>query len=328
MTESVYASVTIQPEGLYNVHAATPGIIEHIIVGEGDSVNADQIIAKIIALDPEINVENAVISVELARDNLKGGSSVLKSINDEIRSTKEQLLVDSVNYLRQQRLWEQNIGSKAEFESRKLKFDQSKSQLDILKKKYSRTKNELESNYKQSINALKKTQSTLSDYFIRSRMEGRLYSLLKKDGEVVGLQEPIAQIGRHSFIVEMLIDEVDVTRIHLRQKAMIALDAYEGVVFEAKVSKIYPQKNSLSQTFKVEAEFVEGPEILYAGLSGEANIIISEKEDVITIPLEYLLEGDKVKTDDGNIDVVCGMRNLEHVEIVSGLDTETEIIKP
>ena len=39
------------------------------------------------------------------------------------------------------------------------------------------------------------------------------------------------------------------------------------------------------------------PNVLYPGLSGEANIIIAKKENVLTIPKEYLIDGNKVKTD-------------------------------
>ena len=49
----------------------------------------------------------------------------------------------------------------------------------------------------------------------------------------------------------------------------------------------------------------------------------------MTIPLEYLTEDGKVITDDGEIEVKTGMRNLERVEIVSSkIDSSTKIIKP
>ncbi|MEQ9581715.1 MAG: efflux transporter periplasmic adaptor subunit, partial [Arenibacter sp.] len=67
---------------------------------------------------------------------------------------------------------------------------------------------------------------------------------------------------------------------------------------------------------------------LYPGLAGEGNIIISEKENVLTIPKEFLLEGNKVKTQDGLVEVVTGLQNLERVEIINGIIETTEILKP
>ena len=126
----------------------------------------------------------------------------------------------------------------------------------------------------------------------------------------------------------MKIDEVDIARIKTGQKALITLDAYERQVFEAEITRIYPQKDKRTQTFEVEAEFKNPPAVLYAGLSGEANVVLNQKDDILLIPREYLIEGDHVNTPDGMVPVKIGMKNLEFVEIISGIDTSTILLKP
>ncbi|MEZ5042640.1 MAG: efflux RND transporter periplasmic adaptor subunit [Saprospiraceae bacterium] len=329
MTESVYASVTIQPEAIYDVYAATPGILDHVFVKEGDTVTTGQLLAKITADHPQLNIENALLGVNLARENYSGQTTLLSSIADEIKSGEKQLKVDSLNYFRQQHLWEQQIGSKSELDNKKLKYELTLNNLEILRAKYRQTQLELKNGYEQSQNTLKKAQSSLSDYFIKARIDGTVYKLLKNEGELISQTEPLAQIGKsQSFLIEMLIDEVDIARIVVGQSAFIALDAYEGEVFEAVITKIYPQKNSRTQTFKVEGQFTKAPKVLYAGLSGEANIVLSEKQHAISIPLDYLLENNKVRTAEGYIAVEVGLKNLERAEVVSGLDTGMVIIKP
>ena len=329
MTESVYASVTIQPEDIYDVYTAAPGILENIFVNEGDTVAEGQILAQITASDPKINIENATLSLELARENYKGKATILSSIADEITSNEKQLILDSLNYFRQKSLWEQNIGSKYELENKKLKYELTFNNLDVLRKKYQQTRLELENSYKQSQVALKKAESNFSDYFIKAKINGKIYSLLKNEGELINLQEPLAQIGKsNSFLLEMLIDEVDIAKVELGQLALITLDAYPGEVFEAVITKIYLLKDNRTQTFKVEGKFRQPPKMLYAGLSGEANIILTEKKNTLTIPLEYLIDENKVKTADGEIKVQVGMKNIERAEIISGIDTATVIIKP
>jgi multidrug efflux pump subunit AcrA (membrane-fusion protein) len=125
----------------------------------------------------------------------------------------------------------------------------------------------------------------------------------------------------------MLIDEVDITKIELNQVILITLDAYEKEVFEAKISKIYPTKNERTQTFKIEGVFTNRPKKLYPGLTGEANIVINTKNNVITVPNEYINENSELKTDKGLIKVVTGIKNLERIEIVSGIDSSTLIYK-
>ncbi len=82
------------------------------------------------------------------------------------------------------------------------------------------------------------------------------------------------------------------------------------------------------QTFKVEAVFTQTPPTLYAGLAGEANVVLASKDHVLTIPLEYLKNDNYVTTEKGEVPVVTGLRNLEFVEIIDGIDTSTVLIKP
>lgn len=330
LTESVYASVTVQPEELYDVYASASGIISKIYLSEGDTIAKDQLLAEVSSDLSKLNKENAQLNFELARKKYKGDANILDRLKDELEANQDQLTQDSINYARQKRLMEKGVGASAELEAKKLKYDLSKKQRSILQKQYEQTEIELRNNYKQSANAVKKAMTNLSDFSIRSKLDGKIFSLLKEEGELITQQTPIASIGlRNSFIIEMRIDEVDIASILIDQKVIITLDAYKGKTFEAKITKIYPVKDDRTQTFKVEARFINPPESLYAGLSGEANIVISQKENVMTIPLEYLLEGSKVVTEDGEIEVKTGMRNIERVEIESPrIDSNTKIIKP
>jgi multidrug efflux pump subunit AcrA (membrane-fusion protein) len=140
--------------------------------------------------------------------------------------------------------------------------------------------------------------------------------------------EPLASIGcENKFIIEMLVDEVDIVRISKNQKVLVNLDAYANEIFTARVSKILPQKDERNQTFTVEALFEESPEVLYPGLSGEASIVIAVKKNVLTIPKHYLSADNMVKTDKGLIPIEIGIQNLEFVEVISGLDENTTIYK-
>ena len=329
LIESVYASVTIQPEGLYDVYASASGILDEIYFEEGDVIKKDQILAKITESNLRLNIEDAMLNVELARENYRGKSALLSNLTEEINSNEMQLIVDSLNYFRQNELWKQSIGSKTELESKKLKYELTSNKLNVLRKKYNQTELELETSYKKSQNALKKAKTNLNDYFIKAKIDGTVYSKLKKEGELINQQEPLAQIGKSkSFLIEMLIDEVDIAKVKLGQRVLVNLDAYGGDVFEASITKIYPQKDIKTQTFKIEGLFNQPPKALYAGLSGEANIILSEKKRTMIIPLEYLMENNKVKTERGELDVIVGLKNMENVEIISGIDTATIIIKP
>ncbi|WP_370479424.1 efflux RND transporter periplasmic adaptor subunit [Tamlana flava] len=329
LTESVYSSVTIQPDSLYQVYAIVAGILDDNLVEEGDVVKKDAPLVQIINNTPKLNAQNAKLTLQLAKENYMGSSAILSSIEDEIIAAKLKYTNDSTNYFRQKNLWNQNIGSKVEFDTKKLNYQLSSNNLNLLQSKYNRTKHELETAVKQAQNNYETALITTTDFTVKSQINGKVYALYKEPGEIVNTMEPLAFVGSaNNFIVEMLVDEVDIVRVSNGLKVIIYLDAYDGKIFTGKVSKIYPKKDERNQTFKVEAIFENAPEILYPGLSGEANIIIAEKTNVLTIPKTYLIDDNKVKTDDGIINVTTGLQNMEYVEILSGITKDTPIYKP
>ncbi len=329
LTESVYASATVQPDSLYQVYAAVGGILEINLVEEGDFVRKGDPIAQIVNNTPKLNMENARLNLELARDNYSGNNAVLEGMQDEIAAAKLKVKNDSSNYYRQKILWDQKIGSEVEYETRKLSYELSSSNLQVLTGNYERMKNELKTKLIQAENNYKTALIATEDFTVTSKINGTVYDLYKNQGEIVSTLEPLAAVGSaDKFIIELLVDEVDIVKLRLGQKTLITLDAYKAKVFEAKIIKIYPRKDQRSQTFKIEARFQAPPEVLYPGLAGEGNIIIAEKDSVLTIPKEFLFDGNKVKTADGIVEIAVGIQNLDRVEVLSGLNEDTYVLRP
>jgi multidrug efflux pump subunit AcrA (membrane-fusion protein) len=329
LTESVYASVTIQPDSLYHAYAIVAGILDKNLVDEGDVILKNQTILQIINSAPQVSIENAKATLQLAQQNYSGNAAILNGIKDEISVATLKFKNDSINYKRQSNLWQQKIGSKTEFDTKKLNYEVSQKYLQQLQNTYEQTKNELQTYLKQANNSLKTSVIVNKDFTITSKINGKVYALYKEPGEIVNTMEPLVTIGSASvFIIEMLVDEVDIVKVALNQKVIITLDAYNGTLFFGKISKIYPKKDERNQTFKIEARFDEQPNVLYPGLSGEANIIIATKDSVLTIPKDYLIEGTKVITEQGIIDVETGVQNMEFIEILNGLSKSSSIKKP
>ncbi len=329
VTESVYATVVVLPEQLYQAHATVGGIIEEIMVSEGDSVKRGTPLIQITNTAPELNVKNAKLALELAEEELKGKAAIMKRIEDDIEVARLNMQQDSVDFMRQKRLRENNIGTEAEYDRRKLAYEVSQKTLARLEDELVRTRIQLETQLKQARNNYETTLTNAGDYKVTSKIDGKVYGLYKEVGEFVSFQEPVAAIGRaDAFLVEMLVDEVDIARLSVGQPVIITLDAFGDQAFRARITRILPQKDERTQTFTVEAHFDERPPSLYAGLSGEANIIIERKENALLIPRDYLVGGSSVMTEEGPIEVETGLKSMEHVEILSGLDTTTYLYKP
>ena len=329
ITESVYSSVTVQPDSLYQAFAVVNGIVDENLVEEGEQVRKGDPVVQIINSNPRLNEENAKIAVVLARQNLQGETAVLAGLREELEAARLKYLNDSINYFRQKNLWEQQIGSKSSFETKKLGFETSQAILEQLRNKYSRTRLELQSQLKQAENNYQVSRTNATDFTVKSKINGKVYALLKNPGEIVTTNQPLASIGKaDKFIVEMLVDEVDIVRLKKGQLVLLTLDAYGDRLFKAKLDKIYPEKDARNQTFLVEALFDEQPDVLYPGLSGEASIIVSQKDTALVIPKNFLIDGNRIKTENGEIKVKTGLESIDSIEIVSGLTPEIEIFKP
>ncbi|WP_296381543.1 HlyD family efflux transporter periplasmic adaptor subunit [Winogradskyella sp.] len=329
LTESVYASVTIQPDSLYQVYAIVSGILDINQLEEGDLIMKDQALIQIINNVPKLNSQNSRLSLDLAKQNLNGSAAILNSIEDEIVAATIKYNNDSINFFRQKNLWKQNIGSKVQYDTKKLNYELTTNNLKLLQNKYHRTKNELQTAVKQAQNNYKTSLIASKDFTVKSKINGKVYALYKEPGEIVTTMEPLASIGSATnFIIELLVDEVDIVRISKNQDILITLDAYNNRIFKGTISKIYPKKDERNQTFKVEALFETPPNILYPGLSGEANIIISKKNNILTIPKAYINNDNKVKTDEGLVTIITGLQNMEYIEVISGITKDTYIYKP
>jgi hypothetical protein len=87
--------------------------------------------------------------------------------------------------------------------------------------------------------------------------------------------------------------------------------------------------NEKTKSFTIEASFVNPPKTLYPNLTCEANIIIQQKTNSLTIPRTYLQEGDIVQlAKEKKVKVKTGLKDYQKVEILSGLTSDDFIYKP
>jgi multidrug efflux pump subunit AcrA (membrane-fusion protein) len=329
INESVYASGIIKAADEYKVYSSVPGIIRKKLVTEGQLVQAGQPLFLVENKTPEINVDNAQLAVELANENLSGASGKLKELQLRIQLTKDKMSSDSLLFLRQKNLWDQGIGTQIDFDQRKLAYESSLNNYYTAKSQYALTESQLKNEVRRAQNNYRLASATKSDYTVKSEVTGKVYDIMKEPGELANLQEPLALIGKsNEFYIEMQVDEYDIAKIKEGLLLYINMDSYKGKTFEAKITRIYPIMNERTRSFKVEAMFVKGPEILYPNLSVEANIIIQTKKNALTIPRNYLVEGKYVWISEKEKKAVSiGLSDLQRVEILSGIDTATTIFK-
>ena len=328
ITESVYASGSVESIDQYQVFASVNGIISSVNVAEGDVVDAKTKLFSIFNESSRINRENAELNAEFS--DINSNNSKLNDLKLAIELAKNKMLNDSITFSRQKILYSKEAISSSQLEQSELVYQSSKTNYLSNQLKYIDLKKQLNLTDKQSKNNVKLTQELENDFFITSDIKGRVYSILKKKGEMVNTQTPLAIIGdAKAFKIVMEVDEYDIIKIKKGLKIVVSLDSYKGQTFEAVVAKIDPIMNERSKTFTIEAAFINQPPVLYPNLTLEANIVIKTKPNILTIPRKYLINDQYVVLENGEKKYIkIGLKDYEKVEVISGIAKTDKIMIP
>jgi len=328
ISESIYASGLVKSKNQYQAFVTINGTIDQIFVSEGDTVKAGQQILSIANDAQHFAKENAELAVGFA--DLNNNKAKLSEATGAVNLAIANLKNDSILYRRQQALWNEQVGTKVEYEGRELAYKNAKAVLYSAKVKYTELKRQLTFTSSQAKQNLSISSKLENDYTLRSDIDGVVYSITKEKGEIVSPQMPLAVIGNDKiFILEMQVDEYDILKVETGLQVLVTMDSYKAKVFEAKVSKIYPMMDKISKTFLVEATFTNPPKTLYPNISFEANVIIQTKAEALLIPRNFMIDDSTVMKSNGDLQrVKTGLKDYQKIEIIAGLGVEDEIKRP
>ena len=328
ITESVYASGIVKSKNQYKVFSLANGLIDKVLVTEGDIVKKGTALIQLVNTTAEINAENAKLSANFA--SVSANADKLDEIKISIDIAKSKKDNDELILQKQENLWAQQVGTQNDLLQKQLTAKTSANAYQTAKFRYATLQKQIGFQGKQAQKNLELSQKLNNDFTIRSDVDGKVYQLPMKKGEMVNTLSPVAVIGNDlDFLLELQVDEYDINRVKLGQKIALSMDSYKGQVFECVVTKINPIMNEKTKSFTIEANFIKPPVILYPFLTCEANIIIQQKPKAITIPRNYLLEGDFVVLEkDKKVKVKTGLKDYQKVEILSGITVNDYIFKP
>jgi multidrug efflux pump subunit AcrA (membrane-fusion protein) len=330
ITESVYASGFVKAQGQYQVYPTASGTVLQLLVKEGDTVKAGQALMRIDDRASGAGERSAAAQVQMLERNAAENGPVLVPLRDAADQARDKYLLDSTNFRRQQNLWAQKIGSQAELEQRELAFTTSRAAWVRARKTLAETRDNLRTQLEVARNNAAISTAGQNDRTPASLIDGRVYDLMIEPGELATPQRPVAVIGSaDDLYLELQVDEFDIRNVHVGQLAYVTLDSYSDRPFEARVSRIIPLMNERSRTFTVEARFTQRPPVLYPNLTAEASIVLRTKEHALLVPASCLVDNDRLINADGDtLTVKTGLRDMERVEVLEGLDPGTRLRQP
>lgn len=333
LTQAVYASGFITPENEYLVYAQVDGIVTEISHREGDSIDAGACLLKIRSLVQDAKARSARAALHVAEVNAGEESPLITEARASLQSLRNKFLLDSLNFQRFTTLKKENSTSQLEYERAELLYKNSVNELKTAKAKLERVKLQVNAEREQALALSTGVEDELGNAMVKAESSGLVYQILKEKGEAVKRGEVVARVGSKSKVyLRLLVDEADYALVKPGQKVVFSAEVYGEKTYEAHISKVYSFISKSEQSFRIDALPDEPDLPVLSGGAVEANIIIGTREKAMVIPASFVSSGDSVMVLRDNketmLHVKTGMRDLEYVEILSGLDFSTAVYKP
>jgi RND family efflux transporter MFP subunit len=203
--------------------------------------------------------------------------------------------------------------------------DRTKS--DAAQKEYEQRWTQAEE-YKSRISA---QQVRINELVLRAPLDGMV---LRRDGgvgDVVGPTDVLFWVGPPlPMQVVAEVNEEEINRIAVGQKAFLRSEAFPDLALRASVSQITPKGDPTRKTFRVYL-LLPNDTPLRIGMSVEANIIFREKPSATVVPAEAVA-GDAVQTvNDGKVERVpvrVGIRGSRNVEVIGDVSRGMAVLSP
>jgi HlyD family secretion protein len=332
LAEVVYASGNIYPEKEYKVFSNVTGFLEQALVKEGDTININDILFLVGGPNRRSETEATTLALRVAEENAGKGSPMLIQLQQRYLNAKSKASNDSINLNRYSGLVKTGAVSQAEYDRIALQAESSQRDASVALEQFESQKKTLEVELANARNRFNQAINNFGDGSLKSAINGRVFEVYKQVGDFIHQNEALALVGSgNKPVARLSIDEADLALVQIGQKVYIQLDALPGKTLLATVKKIYPKLNKAEQSFRVDAIFDEVPPVDLYGLNIEANILIREAKNILTIPRKYLLAGDSVAIHrdgkDLKVKVETGISDLSFVEIKKGISETDELIK-
>jgi macrolide-specific efflux system membrane fusion protein len=140
------------------------------------------------------------------------------------------------------------------------------------------------------------------------------------------------------LIVKAQVDETDIGRIKLGQKAEVILDAYPEEKNLGKVEQIAYESKTVNNVtvYEVDVVLTRVSPLIRAGMSATVNFLQGEKKEVLLVPSKAVRKSRsktivfKVQPDGKTVrtEIGTGAEDDENIEVVSGLSLGDKVAIP
>lgn len=298
IVSTISASGTLAGKNIANLHFKTSGKLASLNVAAGDSIQAYQTIASLDSTDQ-------VVALRQAENTLADKQAALDKI------------VDDIHLFQYGNGGFSNVGTANETmtqRAQRIAADTAKN---------------------NAFDALRSAQHALFDTIITSPISGIITKADFLVGQVVTPTDIIAQvIDDRELYFDAEVDESDISKVTLGQKAIVTLNAYPDKKFSGEVAEIKPITKTASSgaTVVIVRILLNSTNITFiSSLNGQAEIEVERTEATLTIPTDALVDDEfvYVPKDKGfkKKEVKVGISTDREIEVKLGLSENEKVVK-
>lgn len=323
LTVRITASGTVEPVQTVNVSPKTSGILEDLLVQQGEQVEAGQLIAQMESQDVSALIRQREAAVAEAQANLaevRRGSDVaaiaqaeaaVEAARAQGRDVAAQLDLARAQFRRNQALaaqgaisaneldnFEQTVRSAAaNLERAQFQVQESEERLaDLRNEPQPEAIAQAEARLAQAQAQLESAQVQFADTQIRAPFAGIVTQQFANEGAFVtpttsaseatsATSTAIVAIANDLEVVAE-VPEADIAKIRPGQPVEVVADAFPDQVFEGVVRLIAPEaiERQSVTLFQVRIELLNGKDVLLSNMNVTVAFIGNELADALVVP--------------------------------------------
>ncbi len=286
LARSVVATGKIQPLAKVEIKSKASGIVKRLFVDYGDHVKEGQVLA-------ELDREQLEAAVRESKANLLSAEAAWERNKIEAEGPDLPFLKTALE--RARKLYADGLIAPSLLEDADKAYQLGLNKQTAAKSQAAVAKAEVE----KARASLEQAETDLRYATIVSPMNGLV---LSRDVEVGDAVSSILVLGSQATLVMMLgdvsevyvlgkVDEADIGRVYLGQRARIVVESFKEKSFEGKVTKISPlgkEKDNVT-TFEVRVSIQNPGGQLKTNMTANAEVILEERKGVLTVPESAVL---------------------------------------
>lgn len=313
LTASVAASGTLQPVVSVQVGSQVSGQLKEVLVDFNSLVKKDQLIARIDPETFEYKVRQAEADLDAARAQVLTQQATIAAQRAVVSQIDVSLADARRDFERKQQLQAKNFISGADVDKARAtanalaeQLKAAQAQVDVARA----NAGNVAAVVKQREASLAQTRVDLARTAIRAPVSGIVIKRSVDKGQTVAasLQAPELFIIAENLTdmrVDTSIDESEIGKIKVGQRASFTVDAFPGKVFDGKVQQVRKAAQTVSNvvTYLVEVSAANPDLQLLPGMTANVRIITDVHEGVLKVPNAALRfrppQSDKEKSERG-----------------------------